>query len=231
MSSSKLNTKDIKTGGGGGSKTLTPGNQQCKIQGVELQEFMLKPGSYYMVLHMEGSDLGKDFEGFWINKDDESLGRHKGQVGRVKASEWAFADSTTKTGIEISRNTEILKFIKSLCTALGTVKWLDDQNDKHNTIEELVAAFNSEQPFKDKLLNYCIGGKEWKDKKGYIQYDLFLPKFTKGGFPFESTTDKPSKLIKYNEVDHLRKAKVSDVTEFGSAESELNEESKEDFHL
>lgn len=233
--SGKLNTKDIKTGGSGGpSKTLEPGNQQCKINGVELEEFKLKAGGYNLILHMEGPDLGPSFEGFFINKDDEALGRHKGAVGRVKASEWAFADGTTKTGVEVSRDQDILKFIKTLCTALGkeALAWLDAQDEKHDTIESLITAFNTEQPFKDKYLNYCLAGKEWKDKNGYIRYDLFIPKFVKNGVPFEAVNAKPSKLIKYNEADHLKKLKVTSVPEFGAgADATLGDESKTDFQL
>jgi hypothetical protein len=230
--SNKLNTKDIKTGGGGLSKTLEPGNQQCKINGVELQEFKLKEGAYNFVLYMEGPDLGRDFEGFFINKDNESLGRHKGAVGKVKASEWAFADGTTKGGVEVSRDQDILKFMKSLCTALGIPKWLEDQDNKHDTIESLVAAFNTEQPFKDKYLNYCIGGKEYKDKNGYTKYDLFLPKFSRNGVPFEPVNAKPSKILKYNDADHLRKAKVTEVQEFGNTNDQtLTKEAGEDFSL
>lgn len=231
--SGKLNTKDIKTGGGA-SKTLEPGNQQCKIAGVELEEFKLKPGAYNLIMHMEGPDLGPTFEGFFINKDNEALGRHKGAVGKVRAGEWAFADGETKSGVKVSRDQDILKFLKSLCNALGdsALKWLADQDDKHDTIESLVSAFNTDQPFKDKYLNYCIAGKEWKDKKGYTRYELFLPKFSKAGLPFESLTAKPSKLVKYNDTDHLRKQKVSEVQEFGNnGGPELSEESKGDFSL
>jgi hypothetical protein len=231
--SGKLNTKDIKTGGGA-SKTLEPGNQTCKISGVELEEFKLKEGAYNLILHMEGPDLGPTFEGFFINKDDESLGRHKGAVGKVKAGEWAFADGTTKSGIEVSRDQDILKFLKSLCTALGgnAPKWLTDQDGKHDTIESLVSAFNVDQPYKDKYLNYCLAGKEWKDKKGYTRYELFLPKFSKNGVPFEATTAKPSKVLKYNDADHLKKAKVTEVTEFGNSnEAPLEGPAQADFQL
>lgn len=229
--SSKLNTKDIKTGGGGISKTLEPGNQQCKINGVELQEFKLKPGAYNFILHMEGPDLGKDFEGFFINKDNESLGRHKGAVGKVKAGEWAFADGQTKGGVDVSRDQDILKFMKSLCTALGVGNWLVEQDNKHDTIESLITAFNTEQPFKDKYMNYCIGGKEYKDKNGYTKYDLFLPKFSRAGVPFEPVTAKPSKILKYNDAEHLRKAKVTEVQEFGNTNESLGGDAKEDFTL
>jgi len=217
-----ISTSDIKTGGSTGlPKTLEPGNQQCKINGVALEEFKLKAGGYNLILHMEGPDLGAEFEGFWINKDNESLGRHKGAVGKVRASEWAFVDGTTKGGVAVSRDSDILKFLKGLCTELGIVKWLTvDQDGKHPTIESLINAFNTEQPFKDKYINYCLGAREWKDKNGYIRYDLYIPKFVKNSVPFESLTPvKSSRLLKYNESDHLKKLKVTDVQQFGEEAS------------
>lgn len=235
MSNSKLNTKDIKPSGPSGpSKALEAGNQQCKIHGIELEEFKLKPGAYHIIMHMEGPDLGPSFEGWFKNKDDESLGRYKGAVGKVKAGEWAYADGTTKTGVEVSRDQEILKFIKTLCTALGkdAMKWLEDQDDKHDTIESLVKTFNNDQPFKDKYLNYCLGAREWKDKNGYIRHDLFIPKFSKNGIPFEAIGAKPSKLVRYSEVDHLRKLKVTEVPNFGGSEdAPLEGGAKTDFAL
>ena len=230
---SNLSTKDIKASGTGGQpKTLEPGNQQLKINGIELEEYKFKAGAYHVLMHMEGVDLGPTFTGFFINKDNETLGRHKGAVGRVKASEWAYADGRTKGGIDILKDQEILKFIKTLCTALGkdALKWLDNEDGKHPTIESIISAFNTAQPFKDKFLNYCVGGKEYKDKKGYTKYDLFLPKFSKSGIPFEIIEAKPSKLVIYNETDHLRKAKVNEVTEFGN-ESTLSRDANKDFTL
>jgi hypothetical protein len=207
--SNKLNTKDIKTGAGP-VKLLQPGNAVCTLHGVKLQPFQFKPGGLELVLSLEGPDLGPTFEGFFINKDDESKGRHKGQVGQVKAGEWAFADGETKTGIPVRRDDDILKFMKNLCTALGINKWLDDQNDKHDTIESLVMAFNNEKPFAGKAIEYCIGGKEYLNKTGFMNYDLFLPKFSKTGAPFGTT-----RVITFNPDEHIRKKKVETVTAFG----------------
>ena len=212
--SGKLNTKDIKTGGGGLPKLLQPGNAVCTINSVELEAFKFKEGGYHLVLSLEGPDLGSSFEGFFIDKNDEAKGRHKGQVGQVKAGEWAFADGTTKSGIEVSRDAEILKFVKSLCVALGITDWLDAQDDKHETIESLILAFNKEKPFAGKAMEYCIGGKEYVSKQGgYTNHELFLPKFIKGGAPFSMVAGK---CIKFDPETHIRKKKVEAVEEFGS---------------
>ena len=58
---------------------------------------------------------------------------------------------------------------------------------KYETIEELVAAFNDDYPFKDKWLNVCIGGREYLNKAGlateyYLQLLNVLQKKS-GGEP------------------------------------------------
>ena len=223
----KLNTKDIKGAGEGGvSKTLKPGNHKCKLNSISLEEFKFKPGSYHIVLNLEGPDLGKDFEGFFINKDNESLGRHKGQVGKVKASEWAYADGETKTGVKIERDAEILKFLKSYCMALGCHEWLVDQDDKHETIESLFLAFDQEKPYKDKVIDYCICGKEYTNKGGYSDFELFLPKYNKTGAPFGT-----SKVQVFNETDHVKKKKAEPVNEFGGEDNSLSTSASSDFAL
>jgi len=226
--SGKLNTKDIKTGGKV-AKTFHPGNHAAKITAVKLEEFTYKPGGYHMVMHLEGPDKGADFEGFFLDKDKPELGRHKGQVGRVKASEWAFADGETKKGIPVSRDADILKFLKTLCMAIGKVKWLEDQNDKHETIESLVKAFNDEKPFEGIFLNWCIGGKEY-EKGGYTNYDMFLPKPSREGYPFEAQGLAKTKLLEYNEDTHIKKKKTQNVTDFGETPS-MDTDVDSDFQL
>jgi hypothetical protein len=211
--SGKLNTKDIKVGGDGGvPKTLQPGNQKCKLNGARLEEFKFIPGGYHLVLSLEGAPIEKDFEGFWIDKNDESLGKHAGQVGDVKASEWAYADGKTKSGIEISRDAEILKVMKNLCIAFGCTDWLDAQDDKHDTIESLIAAFSKDRPFKEKFIDFCIGGKEYTNRNGYTAYDLFLPKYSKAGAAYGT------KVVTFDPIDHIKKKKTEEISEFESGE-------------
>lgn len=208
----KLNTKDIKTSGEQGTpKSLQPGNVVCTIHNVKLRDFRFKPNAYEMVLTLEGPDQGPDFEGFFIDKNDESLGRYKGQVADVKAGEWAFSDGVTKSGIEISRDEDILKFMKNLCVSLDINNWLVSQDDKHDTIESLVEKFNEDKPFKGIAMEYCIAGKEYTNKNNYTAYDLFLPKFSKEGSPFGKT-----RVAKFNPDTHIRRKKVEPVNEFGS---------------
>ena len=215
---SKLTTDSVKVGGGM-SKTLLPGNESCKINGIELKPFTFKPGGYHMIIYLESPDKGIDFEGFWINKDDESKGRYKGQIGQVKTNYWAYSDGETKGGTPIIRDAEILKTIKGLAIALGIQDSLKAFEAKYNnldTIEEYITALNLENPFKDKFMQYCIAGKEYTNKGGYTAYDLYLPKFEKTGVPYGT-----SRVLKFDEEKHIVKTKVVIVDEFAPTNDEI----------
>jgi len=214
----KLSTKNIKTDGEGGvSKTLEPGTNLCKINNVTLEEFKFLPGSYNVMLHLEGEDLGADFLGFFIDKGNESLGRHKGKVGVVKATEWAFADGETKGKVPVKRDNEMLKFLKQLCTSLGCLEWLNAQEEKHSTIESYYTALAKDKPFGSTFFRFCIGGKEYTNRGGYKAHELFLPKYSKVGVPIERDDVQTSKLIKYNPAEHIKRKKEEKVEGFGEA--------------
>lgn len=217
----KLSTKDIPASGSGISKKLQPGNQKCKILSVELKPFTFKPGAYELHMNMVGPDLGPDFQGFPIDKNDPSLGNHTGQVGRVKSTEWAYADGETKSGVKISRDIEIMKFINNLCISIGKKDWMDAQDNKHETIESLVEAFNNEKPFKDMYIDFCIAGKEYVSNN-YTNYDMFLPKTSKSGVPFYLEGVTKMKLIPFDENVHIIKKKVSTVSNFDDGATDMS---------
>jgi len=209
-----LNTKDIKTGGAL-PKTLQPGNLVCKINGMTLEEFKLKEGALVLTLNLESQPI-EGFEGFLVDKDVPDGPRFKGQVGNVKVSEWAYSDGETKGGTLISRDEEILKFLKNLCVALDCVKWLDEQDGKHATIESLFKAFVTAAKYKNIFLEFCLAGKEYLNKNSYTNYDLFLPRYTKSGSPFGPVLKDPkkSKVVIFDPAVHIKKRKASEVTEF-----------------
>ena len=212
---SKLSTKNIKIDGeGSGGKTIEPGINLCKINDVILQEPPYKPGGYHVVLQLETEPI-EGFEGFYINKDRPELGRHQGKVGSVKAGEWAFADGTTKSGIEISRDMEMLKFLKQFCKSIDCMDWLNKQEDKHDTIESFFKAFSKDAPYKGQFFRFCVAGKEYTNKGGYTAYDLFLPKYSKDGVPVEADDVQEPKLLKFKPEDHIKRKKVEPVDEFG----------------
>lgn len=214
-----LSTKNVTTGGSGTtSKTLMPGNVVVKINSVNLEDFKFKPGSYHLLLHVEGQEQPAPFEGFFIDKDSPEKGRYKGQIGRVRTSEWAYSDGETKSGVQVSRDADILKAVKNICTAVGALKWFEEQDEKYATIEEFVEAFNNDAPFKDKWLEFCLAAKEYTTKQGYTNYDLYLPKFAKGQVPYEMVDTDSGKLIQYDPATHLKKVEAKAVEHFGDSD-------------
>lgn len=230
-----LSTKNVNIGGSGSlPKTLNPGNVKAKINSVVLEDHRFKEGGKQLILHIETEEIGNGFEGFLIDKDNPEAGRYKGQIGRVRTSEYPYVTEETRFG-HVDRDAEILKAVKSLCTAIGATKWFDDQDEKHETIDEFIQAFNSDAPFKDKWLDFCLGGREYTNDAGYTNYDLFLPKFKKGMSPYEAVGTKDSKLIKFDETVHIKKKEAKPVEAFGDEPiSELPKKKKptsKDFEL
>ena len=225
-----LSTTDLNAGGNGLPKTISPGNHKLKINSIMLEDFQFIDGAKHLILNVETEPI-EGFEGFMIDKDDESKGRHAGQIGRIKASQYAFADGQTKSGIQIQRDRSILIFLQNLCKSLGINDWFLDQDGQHECIEDFISAFNKTAPFKDVYLEFCVAGKEYTGKSGYTNYDLFLPKADKGKYAFGEVEE--GKVITYNEALHLKKAENKEVKSFGQDDDDLSvpTRSSSDFSL
>jgi hypothetical protein len=191
-------------------KNILPGNNICKINKIYLQQcpfenkYTGNKDGYYLILELETEPIGENFEGFLIDKNNESLGRFAGQTARVKYSEYPFQNSKTRSGLEINRNDELLRALNLICKETGCTSWIDDnQNNKFETIEEVFEAFNNQKPFENKWLRVCLGGREYL-KGEYKAYDLFFPRFSKNGVPFESADTEKSNIAVFNEADHIK---------------------------
>lgn len=223
-----LSTEDL--GGGTGSslpKTISPGNHILKINSVTLDEFKFIDNAYHLMLHVETKPL-ENFEGFSIDRDNPELGNYKGQIGRVKASQYAFADGETKSGIKIHRDRSILIFLQNLCKSMGINEWMSNQHNQHETIEDFVKAFNDTAPYKDKYLEFCVAGKEYVGRTGYTNYDMWLPKAQNGRYAFGDVEN--GKVILYNEEQHLKKLENKPIESFGDDEFSKSKEPS-DFSL
>jgi len=224
-----LSTTDLKEGGSGLPKTISPGNHILKINSVILEDFKFIDNAKHLVLNVETEPIA-DFEGFMIDKDDESKGHYAGQIGRVKASQYAFADGQTKTGIKIQRDRSVLMFLQTLCKSLDINDWFVSQDNKHDSIEDFVDAFNNNAPFKDIFFSACVAGKEYENKNGYTSYDMWFPKGNKDGY---AITSKGGKVLPYNESEHLKKMETKPVDSFGDEDDMFNipKKSSSDFSL
>ena len=208
-----LSTTDLGTGSGSSlAKTIAPGNHLLKINSLELEDFRFIEGAKHLILHVETAPI-EGFDGFLVDKDDESKGRFAGQIGKVKASQYAFADGETKSGIKIQRDRSALILLQSLTKTLGINEWFLEQDGKHETIEEFINAFNKTAPIADIYLEFCIAGKEYLNKGGYITYDMWLPKAENRKYAFGEV--EGGKVIPYEESKYLKKLEVKDVNNFG----------------
>jgi len=218
--SGKLSTADVKTGGDFTPKNIEPGNVKAKIFKVELDQpdFLIKDKGYFLVLHMETEKPNPEFVGFHTVFGDESSPTFEGQTGKVKASRWAFKDSKTPKGVEIWRDDEMMKFMKNLCEAVGCNDWWKKVDNKYDTIEDFITAFNDDAPFKDKWVNWCIAGRQYTKANGYKGWDLHLPKFSSMGVPMENLDSVKKTLLVFDKADHTEITKPKAVEDFGDAD-------------
>ena len=199
-----LNTKDMSAGSGRTKPVLEPGNHEVKINSITLDQTPYDADSYNIHLHVETQPVGGDFEGFFRDYNNQSLGRYDGQVGRVRISPFPFKDTTLPSGREISRDQEILKHMITLAETLDMREGLDAI--EATTIEEFMKdcndLFTGEKG--SAFINMCIGGREWENKEGYINNDLFLPRISKDGIAMEAIDKENSRLLKFDRAVHVK---------------------------
>jgi len=228
-----ISTTNIPGEGSGIPKVLQPGNHIVTINSIKLETPPYNKDALNIVLNVEGPDMGESFEGFWVNKDDESLGRHKGQVASVKMTQFAFSNATTKTGIVINRDVEIVRTMQSLCKALNCIEWLQAQDNQHETVAELIQQFATDKPFAGKQLRCCIAGNEYQNKQGYTNFDLHFAKPVKGSYSYESAevSEESSKVMKFDPETHIRRKKTETVASFGDSNVTTSSSVGSDFEL
>ena len=213
--SKKLNTTEVPDPGNSGvKKVITPGNVVVKINDVTFDKTPFDDESWNIHIHVETKPMGEDFEGFLISKDDTEGKRYLGQVGRIRASEYTFKDSIIKSGTKatsISRDSEVLKFMKAFCKNIGALDWFIGQSDIHDTMEEFMTQFQKDAPFKNKWYETCLAGKGYNNKDNFLNYDLFFPRFTKDKTPIEIVDTEPSALITFNSEIHIKMPKTKKV--------------------
>ena len=205
-----LSTKDMSTGSGGTKPVIGTGNQKVLINSITFDQTPYDSEAYNITLHVESEPIVGEFNGFLKDVNNPNGERYAGQVGRVRFSPYPFKDATLNNGNEISRDTEVLKAMVFLSEVVGKRAELDAI--EANTIEDFMikaAKICSQTGY----VNACLGAREWENKEGYINNDLFLPKMSKGNVPIEALDVESSKLITFdsNNPLHLRKVVKTDA--------------------
>ena len=222
-----LNTKDMSAGSGRTKPVLDPGNHVVKINSITLDQTPYDSESYNIHLHVETAPIGGDFEGFFRDYNDQSKGRYDGQIGRVRISPFPFKDTTLPSGREISRDQEILKHMITLAETLDMRDGLD--SIEAQTIEEFMTECDGLMGG-SKLINMCIGGREWENKEGYVNNDLYLPRISKDGIAMEALDKENSRLLKFDRAVHV-KALAKKETSNDETPFKANSGSGSDFEL
>lgn len=220
-----LSTENI-GGSGKTPKTINPGVNTVKLNSVDLVQypFMQKEEAYFVVFNVETKPMGEGFEGFFLDKDDESKGRHEGQVGQVKENKWNYKDSVLPSGDEINRDKSLLGVIKRVCLATDCIKWFEDANGKYETIEEFYEAFNKDKPYAGVWLEMVVAGKDYQKKNSeYTGTDMFLPK-TKRGVVAYRAEGANNTLLEYDEASYWEKIVKEDVSNFSNNDSDVDAE-------
>ena len=192
-----LSTSGMSAGSGKEKPVLEPGNQVVKINKITFDKTPYDADAYNVTLHVEGEPMEGDFQGFLVDVNKPDGARYKGQVGRVRASQYAYKDATLPSGAEVKRDNEVMRIMIFIAEQIGKRAELD--LIQANTIEEFMSACNPVLSGPT-YYNVCLGSREWENTAGYMNNDLFLPKRNKGNVPLESldVEDGSSKLITYD---------------------------------
>tara|TARA_R110001592_G_scaffold311_1_gene1789 strand:- start:24285 stop:24968 length:684 start_codon:yes stop_codon:yes gene_type:complete len=207
-----LSTKDMSVGSGKARPLMGPGNNVVRINSITFDQTPYDREAYNVNLHMESEPMGGEFEGFFRDKDNESKGRYDGQIGRVRVTPFPFKDTTLPSGREISRDQEILKSMIFLSETLGKRSELDAIEAQ--TMEDFMSKCNSLFS-NSNFFNVCLASREWENKEGYINNDLYLPKLSKDGIPMEAKDAENSRLISFNASTHVKPVVKREVTSNG----------------
>lgn len=202
-----LSTKDMSAGGGRIKPVIGVGMNTVRINSIELAKMPYDNESINIHLYMETKPVVGEFTGFLKDPNSPDGPRYEGQVGRVRISPYPFKDVTLASGTQIYRDTEILKHMIALSETLGKREELD--MIEADTIEDFVSSCNTVLSNSD-FFNACIGGKEWENKDGYVNHDLFLPKRSKDGVSIERLDTENSNLVQYNADTHIVRMKKSE---------------------
>jgi len=211
-----FNTKNIKSDSGKTRPVISAGNYKIKINSISFEQTPYDKEAYKIVLHVETEPIEGEFEGFLKDKNNPNGGRYAGQVGRVRFQQYDYKDTVLPSGIEIKRDQSVLKSMVFLAETLGIRDELDSV--EATTLFEFMNACN--QLFSNsKFFNACICGREWENREGYVNLDLFLARRSKSELPIESCDVENSRLIKFDAEKHIIKLKKKSVTSFESKDN------------
>jgi len=190
-------------------KSLQPGTHKCTVLDLKLEKTPYDANQYNLVFSLMGPELGEDFEGFQINRLDPSKGNYKGQIGTVRASQYAFKDWEYK-GKKITKDESIQNFLGTFLKQVNLLDQFQAENVDAPTIEDLVEEVKAFLIKGGYSFYFTLGAqKYYKEGSTYPSYALYLPKKLEGKFSY-ATTEEDSKFAKFDEAIHVYEKKAAD---------------------
>jgi len=197
----------------GVSKELKPGNVVAKINNLLFEKVKTpkdpnKP-EYRIYLEIESRPIGGDFVGFDKVFGDPSKGQYSGQTKKIKSSDWpikAFTYTPTKgkfTGQQVTKSPEeqILNFLQNLLAEAGADTWLEDNDGKFDTWEQLFAGIIRGGVLKDKYFSWCLAATQSTNTKGYPVFHMYLPDYKVCPNPFAA---EGGLVTKFDPAIHIK---------------------------
>jgi len=211
-----LSTKNIKSDGGNLRPVIDAGNHKLKINDITFSQTPFDKDAYNIVLHVESEPIDGEFQGFLIDPKNPAGPRYKGQVGRVRFSQYPYQDKVLPSGVSLKRDDTVLKSMVFLAETLKMRDELDmiEADDIFEFMKACAELFKNSA-----YLNMCIGGREWENRDGYINLDLFLVKRSRTETSLEAIGVEESRLIKFDADKHIKKLAKKTVAKFENKDS------------
>lgn len=175
------------------SKELKPGNVVAKINNLTIETVKTpkdpKNPEYRIHLELESKPIGGDFVGFDKVFGDATKGQYAGQTKKIKQSDWPIKDfkfKDKKTGAERTKTSgkQILDFLQNILSEVGAETWLEDNDGKFDTWEQMFSGIMRSGVLKEKYFSWCIAGTQSTNSKGYPMYHMYLPDYKVCQNPF-----------------------------------------------
>ena len=140
-------------------------------------------------MELETKPIEGEFIGFDKKFGEPDKGQFAGQIKRVQASNWPFKDASgisknTGKPYEILASTQILNLLQKLLASVGAEAWLEENDGKFETWEEMFSGVNRSGLLKDKYLSWCLAATESVNAKGYTVYYMYVPDRKQAQTPF-----------------------------------------------
>lgn len=175
------------------SKEIKPGNVVAKINNIKIEQVKTPKDAsnpeYKIYIDLETKPIGGEFIGYDKEYGNPAKGQHLGQIKTIQFSNWPIRDNkgvSEKTGkaYDVKATATILEFLQKLLTEVGHDTWLEDNDGKFATWEQLFSGIVRSGALKDKYFSWCLAGKESLNAKNYTVYYMYLPERKHASAPF-----------------------------------------------